>query len=600
MEAIESVTHPDDKHIVRAAYTDTNLNLNSFEYRIICSDQSIRHILANNSNEIFDDFHNLVYIVGTAQDITEQKTIQMELIEAKKQAEAANVAKSQFLANMSHEIRTPLNSILGFLNLLSNSSLSSEQKDYIHEAKKASEILLYLINDILDLSKIEAGKITIENTCFQIRTVVEDAANALMPTAIQKNLELHTLIKHNVPEEVIGDPARIKQILNNLISNAIKFTETGEVNITVECTDMIDGKAYISFEVKDTGIGISEENLNKLFKPFTQADASTTRKYGGTGLGLVISKELIKLMHGDISVISAEGKGSTFRFNILVEVSDGRRTVSEVLNEFVNEVDEGKRSVNLDTELTTWRNDKATRENFQPRILLVEDNEMNRKIVITVLKQRNMFCDIATDGTEAIKALQDKNYDIVFMDCQMPIMDGYECTARIRKMEGNKKHTIIIAMTANAMAGDKAKCLEAGMDNYLSKPIDFNTMFRMVETYIHIKPSELEIKQNNIIENNIDKFLLSTGLDEASAQEIYKEFIQRLPNQVQDIKSAIANNDFEKVSRLAHQLKGSSANLWIDSISQLAMALENSAIDMDTVKGRRLFMELENLVDNIK
>src|SRR5680860_118645 len=229
-------------------------------------------------------------------------------------AESANEAKSQFLANMSHEIRTPMNGIFGFLELLNHSQLSQEQREYIREAKSSSETLLHLINDILDLSKIESGKLTLEIMNFKLRTAVEDATSLFVPTAYKKHIELHTLIKANVPDEVRGDPSRLRQILNNLISNALKFTENGEVSIVVETIEEINGFATIKFEVKDTGIGINEEDAEKLFKPFAQADASTTRKLGGTGLGLAITRELVTIMEGAVGLESVPGQGSTFYF----------------------------------------------------------------------------------------------------------------------------------------------------------------------------------------------------------------------------------------------------------------------------------------------
>ena len=421
---------------------------------------------------IFDNNGNAVGTTGIARDITERQQLQIELENQKKAAETANVLKSQFLANMSHEIRTPMNGILGFLDLLNQSNLSSEQREYVKEARSASEILLYLINDILDLSKIEANKLTMEKINFNIRTTVEDAVSMHLPVIHQKHLEFNTLIKPNVPDEVIGDPARLRQVLNNLLSNAIKFTESGEIRITVETLERKEDITCIRFEVKDTGLGIKEEDARRVFEPFSQADASTTRKFGGTGLGLAISQKIIKMMDGDIGLDSIWGQGSTIYFTAKFEVVNEKPI---------------KRS-----EYYKLGNVNELKENdvvIKPKILLVEDNEINIKLIVKVLIKKDFSCDIAGDGSTGFKAYLEKDYDIIFMDCQMPVMDGYECTAKIREVEGNSKHTTIIAMTANAMEGDRGKCLEAGMDDYISKPINFELMFNMIKQYTSSKIS---------------------------------------------------------------------------------------------------------------
>ena len=650
------------------------------------------------------------------EDITERKKAQAEIVFAMKKAEAANYAKSQFLAHMSHEIRTPMNGVFGFLQLIDRTNLTMQQKEFIREAKTASEVLLYIINDILDFSKIEAGKLMIEKINFKLRNTIEDAVLLHVPKTEEKNIEIYTLIKNSVPEEVIGDPARLQQILNNLISNAVKFTNSGEVFITVDCIEEENEMAFLQFEIKDTGIGIRQEDLHTIFQSFHQADDSTTRKYGGTGLGLAISKELVKMMNGSIRVSSIFGKGSIFSFDIRLKIVSRkieRQTVSEklmdariwllgvnenhqrILNEYCREIgckvrnaqDDGNTMMTivknssehqqtsiivideqcldvadyefirmLKTTLTSanikmilfiasekqWDVTEASERGFaaylskpvrreklfnclsmvlgveeeknhipaelegiskkgdsliKPKILLVEDNEINRKIMITMLDSYDMTCDIAVDGREAVEAVTQKEYDIVFMDCQMPVMDGYKSTMEIRKLEGDRKHTRIIAMTANAMEGDRARCIEAGMDDYISKPIDFEIMRMMITG--HAQQGVEKYEDFNLINHHITAFTEASGLHKDDAQKLFKEYVKYLPNLLADIEDGIATYDFQKVERVAHQLKGSSANLRITSMYQLTMKLEEAAIKQEYKICQNYFEEITRIFDEL-
>jgi PAS domain S-box-containing protein len=382
----------------------------------------------------------------TIRDISEKKLVDLALKESERKSREATKAKSEFLANMSHEIRTPLNGILGMAGLLVDTNLNSQQRSYVEIIRNSGDSLLSIVNDILDFSKIEAKKLNLENIPFELHTAIHDIKQILGYAASQKNLTLKIDIAKDIPHFVNGDPTRIRQILMNLVSNAIKFTPNGLVEVKAFNTN-----SGIRFEVIDSGIGIPENALENMFVAFSQVDSSTTRKYGGTGLGLSICRELVIAMKGQIGVISQENKGSTFWFEIPLEESAGPSTTQNPEKEFSVS---GKKL----------------------RVLIAEDNAVNALIARKMIEKLGHVVTVAGNGREVIHALEIAPYDIIFMDCQMPEMDGFEATEAIRSSSENWKKIPIVAMTAHAMSGDRERCLNAGMDDYVTKPMKIDDL----------------------------------------------------------------------------------------------------------------------------
>ncbi len=398
---------------------------------------------------------------GTHTDITARKQIEAEIVKAKEEAEAANAAKSQFLSNMSHEIRTPMNGFMGMIQLMQTTELTEDQQDFMRIANSSAEGLLAVINDILDYSKIEAGKMPIEKKTFNIRKLINDTIELFKVSAKSAGLLIEASIEKDIPDNIIGDSFRLKQIISNLIGNAVKFTQNGSINIVVkDIKGQRNNEIKLEFAVKDTGIGISLDKVDVLFKRFSQVDSSNTRLYGGSGLGLSICKGLVEKMGGEIWVESIEGEGSSFYFTSMFE-----KTVEQI--DYI--------------EPAAVMHVKEQRD---ISILLVEDDAVSRTVMEKFAERKGWKVTIAENGKQAFDIFNQNSFDIVLMDVQMPVLNGYETTRIFRGLESSKGiHTPIIAITAFALKGDREKCLEAGMDDYLSKPVDVNEFYEMVEKW---------------------------------------------------------------------------------------------------------------------
>ncbi|WMJ73041.1 PAS domain S-box protein [Cytophagaceae bacterium ABcell3] len=554
----------------------------NYENNLLMRDGSLVEFISN-IRLIYNKEGKPIAVEGVSRDITYLKKASDELLKAKEIAERSLKVKENFLANMSHEIRTPMNGIIGMIDLLIETSLDPEQKRFVQTIKKSSETLLSILNDILDLSKIEAGKMQLRITSVAIESTIDKLHSMFYQQANSKGIDLTVKIDEDIPKFILADETRLLQILSNLTSNSIKFTDNGSVDISLKLNGHKEGTYTIKAEISDTGIGISEENQKLLFEHFSQIDNSSTKAYGGTGLGLAISKELCRMMNGQIGVVSKQGEGSTFWFTF--EAKESKRVITD----------------NASTDDSVVIANRFA--NNQPYILLVDDNQVNQLVASEILNKAGCLVELAHNGLEAIDKVKANDYDLIFMDIQMPRMDGITATQEIRKML--KKRPPIVAMTAYSMQEDREKFLSSGMDDYIIKPIKGENLLDKVSEWLHTgypnKPADQtqQAYEDEILNKEIFNKLKAYA-DAQTLFKIYKQFEDDTYEQLCECKISVETEDFSKILNILHTLKGTSGTLGVNKIESIAKKLESDLKAGNNENCHHDFEKLRSAFDEFK
>lgn len=555
--------HPDDLFGVRKALVAT--------VKGAAERYSVEHRVRTATGWLWVESHGMVTgrdmlgratrMIGTLADISGRKAAQAEMQKARELAESASRAKSEFLANISHEVRTPLNGILGLTQLMAGSQQSPDQAEYLRLVDSSAKSLLGLLNDVLDFSRIESGKLVFEQIPFELQAWVEETVAPHLITARDKGLRLIVRIDDHLPPRVVGDPGRLRQVVSNLLSNAVKFTERGEIELAIQQVQAGGQTCRLRFEVADTGIGIPPEKHATIFEAFSQADSSTTRQYGGTGLGLAICDRLVRMMGGRIQVLSLPGKGSVFAFDALFGVGADESLPMAVGGATVQPVFQGL------------------------HVLLAEDHAVNELLMRRVLAQLGCEVVVARNGREAVALWQAGGVDLVLMDVQMPEVSGLEAVRQIREreQEGALVHTPVVALTAHAMAGDRERCLAAGMDGYVSKPVSLPALVEAMAAALRQAPGTqapatvAATAKPGRAALDADKLLVRLGGDRAAVAEIAIAMRSDLKVRMRLIDTASAARDATVAREQAHALKGALSSITADRAAMLAKGLEVAA-----------------------